>query len=92
MFDPISEFLGAKIDSHSNTAIRAVLGQLMEMLDRRNIAALGVSHLPKQKTGAVQTASIGSIGFSACARSSLLVTDEEEEVTDDEGDPTGLAS
>jgi hypothetical protein len=62
VFDPISEFLGAKIDSHSNTAIRAVLGQLMDMLDRRNIAALGVSHLPKMKTGAVQTASIGSSG------------------------------
>ena len=28
VFDPISKFLGAKIDSHSNTAVRAVLGQL----------------------------------------------------------------
>jgi putative DNA primase/helicase len=89
VFDPISEFLGAKIDSHSNTAVRAVLGQLMDLLDHRNIAALGVSHLPKMKTGAVQTASIGSIGFSACARSSLLVVDEEEEVVNDDGNPTG---
>lgn len=89
VFDPISEFLGAKIDGHSNTAVRAVLGQLMDLLDQRNIAALGVSHLPKVKTGAVQTASIGSIGFSACARSSLLVVDEEEDVVGEDGEPTG---
>lgn len=88
VFDPISEFLGAKIDGHSNTAVRAVLGQLMDLLDKSNVAALGVSHLPKVKSGAVQTASIGSIGFSACARSSLLVVDEEEPMLDENGDPT----
>ena len=89
VFDPISEFLGTKIDGHSNTAVRAVLGQLMDLLDSRDVAALGVSHVPKVKAGSVQTASIGSIGFSATARSSLLVVNEEEPVLDDNGEPTG---
>jgi AAA domain/Bifunctional DNA primase/polymerase, N-terminal len=89
VFDPISEFLGQKIDSHNNSAVRAVLGQLMDLLDKRDVAALCISHLPKMKTGAVQTASIGSVGFSACARSSLLVMDEEEDELDDDGEPTG---
>jgi putative DNA primase/helicase len=89
VFDPISEFLGSKIDSHNNTAVRAALSRLMALLDQSGIAALGISHLPKQKSGAMQTAAIGSIGFSATARSSLLVVDEEEDELGNDGEPTG---
>lgn len=90
VLDPLSEFIGIKIDSHNTSMVRATLGPLMEMLDSSGseVATLGVSHLAKSKSGAVQTAAIGSVGFSACARSSLLAMAEEEEVEDDDGKPT----
>ncbi len=89
VLDPITENMGSKIDSHNNTATRAVLGPLMDLLDQRNVAALGITHMPKTKVGSVQTAAIGSVSFSAAPRSSLLALDEEEEVVDDDGDATG---
>ena len=89
VFDPINEFFGFKIDGNNNNAIRAALGPLNELLGRTGKTAIGVTHLPKVKTGAVQTAAIGSIAMSAGPRGSLLVTDEEEEAIDDDGDCPG---
>src|SRR5262249_39932845 len=89
VFDPLTEFMGHKIDSNSPTATRAVLGPLMDLLDQRDVAAIGVSHLPKAKSGAVQTAAIRSGSFSAAPRSGLLMVDEEEELPDGDGNPSG---
>jgi putative DNA primase/helicase len=89
VFDPISQFLGIKIDSHNNTMVRAALGPLTDLLDECEVAALGITHTAKAKGGAVQNAAIGSVGFAAIARSNLLVFEEEEDEVDDDGAPVG---
>lgn len=94
VFDPISENLGTRVDSHNNTSVRAACGQLVRMLGEHNIAGIGVSHLPKTKSGSIKTAAIGSIAFSALARAILWVTDELDSTTDpvtggSQTEPTG---
>ena len=93
IFDPISEFLGTKIDSHNNTAVRAVLGPVMKILHRQQMACICVTHMAKTKAQNVQSAALGSQAFSAAPRGSLMVTDEMEGVEDDNGstklEPTG---
>jgi hypothetical protein len=75
--DPISAFLGDKVDSHNNTACRAVLGPLCELLERYRVAMLGITHLSKGQAKAVNRV-IGSIAFIAAARAGWLVAKDPD--------------
>lgn len=75
--DPIAAFLGDKIDSHSNTQVRAVLGPLCELLDRYRVALLGITHLAKSEAKAIHRV-IGSIAFVAAARACWLVAKDKD--------------
>jgi len=75
--DPISAFLGDKIDSHSNTQVRAVLGPLCELLERYRVALLGITHLAKGEAKAINRV-IGSIAFVAAARACWLVARDKD--------------
>lgn len=79
-FDPISAYMGAgKIDSHNNTDVRAVLTALSAFADRNRVTVLGISHLPKNSTAKAAVLAIGSVAFSAAARSVYLVVPDTEQ-------------
>src|SRR6516225_2603098 len=69
--DPISAYLGGKVDSHKNAETRAVLTPFGELADRANVAVLSVTHLNKAGTGQSVKALyrvIGTIAFTAAPR------------------------
>lgn len=55
------------IDTHVDSAVRAVLGPLAELAAKRKIAVVGVMHLRKAEASAMLRVS-GSIGFVAASR------------------------
>jgi putative DNA primase/helicase len=83
--DPITAYLGSgRIDSHSATDVRGVLGPLGALAERRNVAIYTITHPAKATTTAIN-AFIGSQAFIAAARVGYLTIEE----IDDEGRKTG---
>lgn len=76
--DPLAAYLGDKIDSHSNTQVRSVLGPLCELAERYRVALLGITHLAKSEAKAINRV-IGSIAFVAAARSCWLVAQDSDD-------------
>lgn len=78
IIDPLAAYLGDKIDSHSNTQVRSVLGPLCELCERSRVALLGITHLAKGEAKAINRV-IGSIAFVAAARSCWLIAADKDE-------------
>lgn len=83
IIDPISSYLGDRVDGHSNTDIRRVVEPLHEMADRKKVAVLTNSHFSKAGAAAKSRAShrvIGSVAFIALPRVAFaVVVDPEDE-------------
>ena len=94
IIDPISAYLGTKIDSYNNTHIRAVLEPLKRLAERHRVAIVCVTHLVKAGGQSALASVNGSVAFGAVARTVLTVHKEMEE--DDEGErrsrPGGASS
>lgn len=75
--DPVSAFL-AGTDTHNNAEVRSVLAPLAEMAARNRVAVVAVSHLNKGQGSAMDRV-IGSIAFTAAARTAYIVTKDEDD-------------
>ena len=81
IIDPISSYLGEKVDGHSNTDIRRVVEPLHEMADRLKVAVLTNTHFAKSGATNKSRAThrvIGSTAFIALPRVVLAVTVDPE--------------
>jgi hypothetical protein len=67
IIDPLSAYMGGRIDTHVDAAVRSVLAPLAELAAKRKIAVISVMHLRKSETSALLRVA-GSIGFVAAAR------------------------
>lgn len=74
IIDPLFAFMGGKVDIHRANECRAISAPLALIAERHRCAMLAVRHLGKSRGGGhALNAGIGSIDFTAAARSVLLV-------------------
>jgi RecA-family ATPase len=80
IIDPLFAFTGGKVDIHRANECRAISAPLATIAERRGCAMLAVRHLGKSRGGGhALNAGIGSIDFTAAARSVLLVGRDPDE-------------
>lgn len=79
ILDPITAFLGSRADGNSNTDIRAILGPLSDLAAKHLCAILAVSHLNKQHGGRAMYRTMGSLAFTAAARSAWLIAKDKHD-------------
>lgn len=73
VLDPIQAFIGENTDINRANAVRPLMNKLKELAESTGCAVLLVGHLNKNSGGKVNYRGLGSIDFSAAARSILLI-------------------
>jgi putative DNA primase/helicase len=76
VIDPITSYMGSKIDSHRVTDVRAVLEPLADWAEGHKVAVLGITHPPKNAPAKAIHALVGSIAYVAAARLVFLAIEE----------------
>jgi hypothetical protein len=79
ILDPLVAYISGDVDIHRANQVRQVMAALADLAARYGSAMLAIRHLTKASTDRAIYRGIGSIDFSAAARSVLLVgTDPED--------------
>jgi putative DNA primase/helicase len=76
IIDPITSYMGSKIDSHRTTDVRAVLEPLAAWAEEHHVAVIGITHPPKNAPAKAIHALVGSIAYVAAARMVFLTIEE----------------
>ncbi len=79
IIDPLNAYLGASIDPNRDASIRAVLGPLAALAERTSIAIIGVRHWGKSANEHAAKRGVGSVGYTAAARSVLSFAPDPDE-------------
>jgi hypothetical protein len=88
--DPITAYMGTKIDSHKATEVRSQLGPLKDFTETTTVAFSAITHPPKNAGKRAIDHFIGSQAYIAAARIGHACFEEIEENTDTgERTPTG---
>jgi hypothetical protein len=72
IIDPIQGFLGAGVDMNAANEVRPLLSALGNLAEEHNCAIVAIRHLRKSASDHATQRGLGSIDFSAAARSILL--------------------
>jgi hypothetical protein len=83
--DPITAYMGGKMDSHKTTEVRSQLGPLKDLAERCNVAVSAVTHPAKHAGSRAIDHFIGSQAFIAAARIGHACF-EEQEVDEETGE------
>jgi putative DNA primase/helicase len=86
--DPITAYMGGRMDSHKATEVRSQLGPLKDFAERTNTALSTITHPAKVAGARALNHFIGSQAFIAACRVGHLCIAEMEE-RDDQFIPTG---
>jgi DNA polymerase len=77
--DPITAFMGGKVDSHRATDVRGQLGPLSDLAERLPVAISAITHPPKHSSQRAIDHFIGSQAFIATARIGHVAIAEVDE-------------
>ena len=80
IIDPIQAFLGATVDMHRANEVRPLMAALGRIAELHHCAILTIRHINKG-TGKALYRGMGSIDFTAAARSVLVVAESLEDPT-----------
>ena len=70
--DPITAYVG-DTDTHRDADVRGLLNPIKDLLERSQVAMLGVAHLNKNQQQAVMHRTSGAVAFDAAARLGWVV-------------------
>jgi len=87
--DPITAYMGGKVDSHKATEVRSQLGPLKDWAERTGIAVSSITHPPKSGGQKAIDQFIGSQAFIAAGRIGHICVEEFEEDEDKNRKATG---
>jgi len=74
----LTAYLGG-VDQHRNGEVRMALARFNALAEKCGCAVLGISHLTKDASKAAIHRTLGSVAFSAAARSVWLVAQDKED-------------
>jgi hypothetical protein len=89
--DPITAYMGGKVDSHRATDVRGQLGPLADLAERMDVALSAITHPAKHSTQRAIDHFIGSQAFIAAARIGHMAIEEVDENAQGQRLPTGRA-
>src|SRR5262249_20187251 len=78
IIDPISAYMGDKIDPHQITSVRAVMSVVADFAEAANVAVLAIHHPPKDNTRKAIHHFSGSLAFAAAPRLAFVVAEDKE--------------
>jgi RecA-family ATPase len=79
IIDPLQAYLGAKTDMYRANEVRPLLAALVLLAEQYHCAVVCVRHLSKASQSRAIYRGLGSIDFTAAARSVLLVGEEPQD-------------
>ena len=76
--DPITAYCGG-VDSHKNAEVRGLFAPLSDLAERHGVAILAVTHLNKSTGGSAIYRTMGSVAYTAAARTVWCVIKDKDD-------------